>query len=132
MVAETRGRGQLQPPPPTALRVAVLTPLIVRCPVRRLQTRLRRQPHALVPGAGAQGVLQLRPERQRPGPQSRRPGLDAETTLSFDLSLRHQTDDVRSALNAYLYNINNFIYANRTDQIVGILPVLQFTQGNSR
>ena len=60
------------------------------------------------------------------------PGLDAETTLGLDLSLRHQSDRVRSELNVYTYGIGNFIFGERTDEVEDDLPVLDFTQGDSR
>ncbi len=60
------------------------------------------------------------------------PELDAETTLGLDLSLRHQSDRVRSELNVYTYGIHNFIFGERTDEVEDDLPVLDFTQGDSR
>ena len=60
------------------------------------------------------------------------PDLDAETTLGFDLSFRHQTGRVRSNLNAYVYSIDNFIFGDRTDEVADNLPVLDFLQGDSR
>ena len=60
------------------------------------------------------------------------PELDAETTLGLDLSLRHRTDRVRSNLNAYVYSIDNFIFGDRTGETEDNLPVLDFTQGDSR
>ena len=60
------------------------------------------------------------------------PDLNAETTLGLDLSLRHQSDRVRSELNFYTYGINNFIYGERTDALADNLPVLVFRQGDSR
>ena len=60
------------------------------------------------------------------------PDLDAETTLGLDLSFRHQTDRVRSNLNAYVYSIDNFIFGDRTDEVADNLPVLDFLQGDSR
>ena len=60
------------------------------------------------------------------------PDLDPETTLGLDLSLRHQTDRVRSNLNAYVYSIDNFIFGDRTGEMEDGLPVLDFIQGDSR
>ena len=60
------------------------------------------------------------------------PDLDAETTLGLDVSLRHQTDRVRSNLNAYVYSIDNFIFGDRTGEMEDGLPVLDFMQGDSR
>ncbi len=60
------------------------------------------------------------------------PEMDAETTLGLDLSLRHQSDRVRSELNFYTYGISNFIYGERTGEVEDNLIVLDFTQGDSR
>ena len=60
------------------------------------------------------------------------PDLDAETTLGIDLSFRHQTDRVRSNLNAYVYSIDDFIFGDRTGEVADTLPVLDFLQGDSR
>ena len=60
------------------------------------------------------------------------PELDAETTLGLDVSLRHRTGRVRGNLNAYVYSIDNFIFGDRTDEVADNLPVLDFTQGDSR
>ena len=60
------------------------------------------------------------------------PNLDAETTLGIDLSLRHQTRRVRGDFNVYFYDIDNFIFGDRTDEVADNLPVLHFIQGDSR
>ena len=60
------------------------------------------------------------------------PELDAETTLGLDVSFRHQTDRVRSNLNAYVYSIDNFIFGDRTGEVEDTLSVLDFIQGDSR
>ena len=60
------------------------------------------------------------------------PSLDAETTLGLDLSLRHQSERVRSNLNVYVYEIDDFIFGERTGAIADGLPVLDFQQGDSR
>ena len=60
------------------------------------------------------------------------PTLDAETTLGLDVSFRHQTDRVRSNLNAYVYSIDNFIFGDRTGEVEDNLPVWYFVQGDSR
>ena len=56
------------------------------------------------------------------------PELDAETTLGLDVSFRHQSDRVRSTLNAYSYSIDNFIFGDRTGAVEDALPVLDFIQ----
>ena len=60
------------------------------------------------------------------------PDLDAETTLGLDLSLRHQSQRVRSNLNVYVYEIDDFIFGERTDTIADGLPVFDFRQGDGR
>ena len=60
------------------------------------------------------------------------PDLDAETTLGLDVSLRHQSGRVRGDLNFFVYDIDNFIYADRTDDFLDNLTVYNFLQGDSR
>ena len=60
------------------------------------------------------------------------PALDAETTLGIDLSLRHQTRRLRGDVNVYVYDIDNFIFGDRTGAVVDNLPVLDFIHGDSR
>ena len=51
------------------------------------------------------------------------PDLDAESTLGLDLSLRHQGERVRGDLNFFVYDIRNFIFGNRSGEVVDNLPV---------
>jgi len=60
------------------------------------------------------------------------PDLEAETTLGLDVSLRHQSDRVRGNLNFFVYDIDNFIYGDRTDYFLDNLSVYNFIQGDSR
>ena len=60
------------------------------------------------------------------------PNLDSETTLGLDVSLRTRAGRVRSELNGYVYDIDGFIFGDRTDELRDNLPVLDFTQGDSR
>ena len=60
------------------------------------------------------------------------PGLGAETTLGLDLSLRHQAERVRGDLNVYVYEIDNFIFGERTGALADGLPVFDFQQEDSR
>ena len=60
------------------------------------------------------------------------PNLGSETTLGLDASLRTRTARVRSELNAYVYDIEGFIFGDRTEEFRDNLPVLDFTQGDSR
>ncbi|MYN66890.1 MAG: TonB-dependent receptor [Acidobacteria bacterium] len=60
------------------------------------------------------------------------PDLDAESTLGLDLSLRHRGDRVRGALNFFVYDIDNFIFGDRSDEVADNLPVYNILQGDSR
>ena len=60
------------------------------------------------------------------------PDLRAEETLGLDVSLRTRSDRVRGELNAYVYDIDGFIFGDRTDRTLDGLPVFNFVQGDSR
>ena len=60
------------------------------------------------------------------------PDLDAESTLGLDLSLRHRGDRVRGDLNFFMYDISNFIFGNRSGEVIENLPVFDVLQGDSR
>ncbi len=60
------------------------------------------------------------------------PDLDAESTLGLDLSLRHRGDRVRGELNFFMYDIDNFIFGNRSGAVADNLPVFNILQGDSR
>ena len=60
------------------------------------------------------------------------PDLDAESTLGLDLSLRHRGDGVRADLNFFVYDIDNFIFGNRSGAVADNLPVYNILQGDSR
>ena len=60
------------------------------------------------------------------------PDLDAESTLGLDVSLRHPGDRVRGTLNFFMYDIDNFIFGNRSGHVVESLPVFDILQGDSR
>ena len=60
------------------------------------------------------------------------PDLDAESTLGLDLSLRHRGDGVRADLNFFVYDIDNFIFGNRSGAVADNLPVFNILQGDSR
>ena len=60
------------------------------------------------------------------------PDLDAESTLGLDLSLRHRGDRVRGELNFFMYDIDNFIFGNRSGAVADNLPVFDILQGDSR
>ena len=60
------------------------------------------------------------------------PNLRAEETLGLDVSLRTRSNRVRGELNAYVYDIDGFIFGDRTDRTLDGLPVFNFVQGDSR
>ena len=60
------------------------------------------------------------------------PDLERESTLGLDLSLRHQSTRVRGNFNVYLYDIDDFIFAAVTDEVVDGLRVAPYLQGDSR
>ncbi len=60
------------------------------------------------------------------------PDLDAESTLGLDLSLRHRGDRVRGELNFFVYDIDNFVFGNRSGAVADNLPVFNILQGDSR
>lgn len=60
------------------------------------------------------------------------PDLEREATVGLDLSLRHQSARFRSTLNAYVYDIDNFVFAGVGDTEIDGLRVAPFQQGNSR
>ena len=60
------------------------------------------------------------------------PNLRAEETLGLDVSLRTRTNRVRGELNGYVYDIDGFIFGDRTDRTLDGLPVFNFVQGDSR
>ncbi len=58
--------------------------------------------------------------------------LRAEETLGLDVSLRTRGNRVRGELNGYVYDIDGFIFGDRTEQVLDGLPVFNFAQGDSR
>ena len=60
------------------------------------------------------------------------PNLDPESTVGLDLSLRHRGERVRGDLNFFVYDISNFIFGNRSGEVVENLPVFNVLQGDSR
>jgi len=60
------------------------------------------------------------------------PDLEREATLGLDLSLRHQSSRFRGSVNAYVYDIENFVFASTgNDELDGLL-VAPFAQADSR
>jgi len=65
-------------------------------------------------------------------------GLDKETALTADLSLRHTGDGVQWTLNAFYNDYDGYIYENPTGQFAAIadgaeeLPVFQYAQGGAK
>ena len=60
------------------------------------------------------------------------PDLEREATVGLDLSLRHQSTRFRGSVNAYVYEIDNFVFAAVGDTEIEGLQVAPFRQGNSR
>ena len=60
------------------------------------------------------------------------PSLEREATLGLDFSIRRQSERVRGSFNVYIYEIDNFVFAAITDQVVDGLRVAEYLQGNSR
>jgi iron complex outermembrane recepter protein len=60
------------------------------------------------------------------------PNLERESSFGVDLSLRHRSHRARAELNAYVYSIDNFVFAAFTGEERDGLRVAHFEQGNSR
>ena len=60
------------------------------------------------------------------------PDLEREGTIGLDLSLRHQSSWFRGNVNAYLYEIDDFVFRAVGEVEIDGLRVAPFTQANSR
>ena len=60
------------------------------------------------------------------------PDHERESTLGLDLSVRHQSTRVRGDFNVYVYDIDNFVFAAVTDEVIEGLSVAENLQGDSR
>ena len=60
------------------------------------------------------------------------PDLEREATVGLDLSLRHQSSRFRGSVNAYVYDIDNFVFPAVSAVEVDGLRLAPFRQGNSR
>ena len=60
------------------------------------------------------------------------PDLERESTLGLDLSVRHQSTRLRGDFNVYVYDIDNFVFAAVTDEVIDGLSVAEYLQGDSR
>ena len=60
------------------------------------------------------------------------PDLEREATLGLDLSVRHQSTRLRGDFNVYVYDIDNFVFAAVTDEVIEGLSVAEYLQGDSR
>ena len=60
------------------------------------------------------------------------PDLEREATIGLDLSVRHQSTHVRGDFNFYRYDIDNFVFAEVTDEVIDGLPLAEYLQGDSR
>ena len=60
------------------------------------------------------------------------PDLEREATLGLDLSIRHESTRLRGDFNFYRYDIDNFVFAAVTDQVIDGLSVAKYLKGDSR
>ena len=60
------------------------------------------------------------------------PTLRAETGDGIEMSLRHNSRNLRGELNLFYYNFDNFIFPFAPGTVAGGLPVIEFTQLNAR
>lgn len=60
------------------------------------------------------------------------PDLGSETALGLDASLRYQTPRAKASFNAYIYDIDNFVFSSVTDDFANELRIAQFLQGDSQ
>ena len=60
------------------------------------------------------------------------PGLDTESTLGFDVSLRGRGQKARAEVNVYTYDINNFVFLDLQDVEVEGLRFAQYQQSDAR
>jgi len=56
------------------------------------------------------------------------PDLDEETSNSFELSLRHESETFRASITGYFYDFSDFIFLSETGLIEDELPVRIWTQ----
>jgi len=60
------------------------------------------------------------------------PDLGSETTLGLDVSLRYQSARAKSSFNAYVYDIDDFVFASVTGAVAERLRVAEFRQADGR
>ncbi len=60
------------------------------------------------------------------------PSLTAETGDGVEVSLRQQGEKARGELNLFYYSFNNFVFPFATGEVEDGLPVIEFTQMESR
>jgi iron complex outermembrane receptor protein len=59
--------------------------------------------------------------------------LNREASVGFDVSLRHRSARARGEINAFVYNINDFVFPGaRSEVSASDLFVIEYQQGNSR
>lgn len=58
--------------------------------------------------------------------------LERESTLGLDVSLRHRSARARGEINAFVYDIDNFVFASASSDVVDGLFVARYLQGDSR
>ena len=60
------------------------------------------------------------------------PDLEREATFGLDLSVRHQSPRVRGDFNFYVYDVDNFVFAAVTDEVIDGLALAEYLQDDSR
>jgi iron complex outermembrane receptor protein len=60
------------------------------------------------------------------------PDLGSETTVGLDVSLRYQSARAKSSINAYVYDIDDFVFASITGAVADRLRVAEFRQADGR
>ena len=60
------------------------------------------------------------------------PALHPETGDGVEMSLRHNSQNLRGELNLFYYNFDNFIFPFAPGEVEDGLPVIEFTQRNAR
>ena len=58
--------------------------------------------------------------------------LHSESTVGLDLSIRHQSQQIRGSVNAYVYAIDNFVFQDVGSRFIDGLRVARFAQADSR
>ncbi len=60
------------------------------------------------------------------------PDLGSETIVGLDVSLRYQSARTKGSINAYVYDIDDFVFASITSAVADRLRVAEFRQADGR